>query len=338
MPRRNATDRVRIRDVADAAGVSAMTVSRAVRGTEGVSAATRLRVLAIAHRLNYVPDSSARALALTNANLVGISLPNLFNDVFADILSGMRAKFDQAGYATILETTDYDPDREMAWAERTLAWRPAAIVLTGCHHHDALRTRLARENIPTLEIWDATDTPIDMCVGIDHVAAGSELAHYVISLGYRAPVFIGAPPGLDCRADQRVAGIAGAFRAVGGRALQRVSIDGTNPFAMGARGFSAIGDDRADVAFFLTDHMAFGGMMAAEQAGLRVPQDIGIVGFNGLDLTAVLPQPLTTMITPRREIGFVGACNILARINGVRAAPVRRLTPTLVPGKTTQLQ
>lgn len=336
MPRRTSPGQARIQDVALAASVSVMTVSRAMRGVEGVSEATRRRVLAVARDLAYVPNSNARALALTNANLIGIALPTLFNDVFADVLSGMRATFERAGYAMIVETTDYDPDRELAFAERTLAWRPAAIILTGCDHRAALRTRLVREGVPTLEIWDVVDAPIDLCVGIDHYAAGRDLARHVVALGYRAPAFVGAPAGLDVRADHRVDGIAEVFRAAGASALRRISVEGTNPFAVGAGGIRALAGDARDVVFFQTDHLAFGGMMAAERAGMRVPDDIGIVGFNGLDLTEVLPRPLTTMITPRRQMGLVGACNVLARMNRAKVAAVTCLRTTLVPGATTR--
>ncbi|MEM9223309.1 MAG: LacI family DNA-binding transcriptional regulator [Pseudomonadota bacterium] len=336
MPRKTAPGQARIHDVAEAAGVSLMTVSRSVRGLDGVSETTRSRVLAIAQKLNYIPNSNARALASTHTPIIGISLPTLFNDVFADVLSGMRSTFEQAGYATIVETSDYDPERDLSWAERTLGFRPAAMILTGCDHAPDLRPLLLREQVPTLEIWDTTDDPIDICVGIDHFAEGSRLGQYAVSLGYRAPAFVGAPEGFDRRADKRAAGIALAFAEAGAKTLERVRVTGTNAFAMGAEGMARLRGHDRDVAFFLSDHLAFGGIMALEREGGRVPADMGVVGFNGVDLTAVLPRTMTTMVTPRRKIGVVGARHLLARLNNVNVAKVTRLTSTLVEGETLQ--
>ncbi len=331
--------RTSIHDIARVAGVSVMTVSRSIRGVNGVSEETRARILALAEEMDYVPDASARALAAPNANLIGISFPTLFNDVFPDILEGMRRTFDQAGYSSVMDTTDYDLGRELAWADRFLAWRPAAVILTGVDHDPRLRRRLERGRVPTLELWDVAEDPIDLCVGIDHRADGHALAVEIAAMGYRRPLYIGAPEGLDPRADKRVGGIAAAFREAGGGDLRRIGATGSNSFVVGAEGVGRV--DRADlpdVLFFLTDNMAFGGLMAVQQAGLRVPEDIGIVGFNGLDLTRVLPRPITTMSTPRRQLGLTGARHLLARLNGVDPPRVTRLPSAFVPGSTTRMQ
>ncbi|RED18046.1 LacI family DNA-binding transcriptional regulator [Pontivivens insulae] len=328
-----------IHDVAKAAGVSIMTVSRAVRGVNGVSEATRLRVLEIAKTLNYVPNGNARALATTGSNMIGISLPTLFNDVFADVLLGMRRTFQQAGYDSVVDTTDYSSDGELQFIERILQWQPLAVILTGVDHDETVRARLPRANIATLELWDITDHPIDFCVGIDHREAGVALGRHLVEKGYRAPAFIGAPAGKDTRADKRVEGLVEAFRAAGGRTLRRISVSDDNAFISGYTGFEQIDRDRRpDVVLFLNDHMAFGGLMRAEQEGLRVPDDIGIVGFNELAITKVLPRRITTMSTPRRQIGLVGARNLLARLNGVTVPEKTILPCTLVPGQTTRAQ
>lgn len=337
MPRGTAHGKASIHDVARAAGVSVMSVSRSLRGVEGVSGPTRARVIQLAKELNYVPNSNARALVETNSTLIGISLPTLFNDVFADVLAGMRRTLSQAGYASVIDTTDYRPEAELRWADRVLGWRPAALVLTGGDHLDELRHRLVKDDVPTLEIWEAPDDPIDICVGIDHEQAGFDLARHVVSLGYRAPAFVGTHPGVDRRADQRISGLMRAFAGVEAYDLHRIGVEGSNAFVMGAEGVRGIGRDiRPDVVFFLNDHMAFGGMMALQAAGLNVCQDIGVVGFNALDLTTVLPFPITTMSTPRRQIGLVGGKNLLARLNGLRPDPVVRLPCKLVPGATTR--
>ncbi|MEM9797859.1 MAG: LacI family DNA-binding transcriptional regulator [Pseudomonadota bacterium] len=325
-----------IHDVAAAAGVSVMSVSRALRGIEGVSAETRARIVQLAGEMGYMPNSNARALAVTDTKLIGISLPTLFNDVFADILAGLRRSFDQAGYSSVIDTTDYETERELNWAERTLAWQPAALILTGTDHDPRLRDRIARRPVAVLQVWDVTETPLDLCVGIDHFAAGITLGRHGVEMGYRRPAYIGAPEGRDPRADRRFQGIATAFSAAGAAEIRRIAVDGLNSFVAGAEGVRQI-DPRAppDVIFFLTDNMAFGGLMAAETAGLDVPGDMGIIGFNGLDLMSVLPRPITTLHTPRRQIGLTGAQRLLARLNGVTVPKVTTLDCRLIPGGTT---
>ncbi len=327
----------RIEDVAAAAGVSPMSVSRALRGIEGVSPSTSERILRAAAELDYVPDSNARALSTARSAMVAVSLPTLFNDVFADILFGMRRTLEQAGYATILDTSDYDTDRELAWYGRVRGWRPAAFVLTGTDHSPTLREQLRSDGLPTLEVWDVCDDPIDICVGIDHRSAGAGLGARVAELGYRAPAFVGSAPGLDTRADRRAEGISEAFREAGGRALTRIVVENENAFVAGSLGYGLLDRrDPPDVVFFLNDHMAFGGLVAALTAGDDVPGSLGIVGFNRLDLTCVLDRRITTMETPRRQMGLAGARNLLARLHGVRPERTVTLPCRVVLGDTTR--
>lgn len=328
---------VTIRDVAAACGVSMMTVSRVVRGVDGVGEAVRARVSQAVREMGYVPNGNARALVETGSRLIGISLPNLFNDVFAEVLGGMRHGLEQAGYASVIDTTDYDPARELSWVRRMGVWRPAALVLTGCDHDAGLRAALPP--VPVMEIWDVTEAPLDICVGIDHRAAALMLGRHVASLGYRRPAFVGLPEGLDRRADARVDGLREAFASTGASALRRIGVEGESAFATGARGLAALGDrPEEDVIFFHNDNTAFGGLCAAERMGLSVPGDIGMVGFNGLEIARVLPRTLTTCETPRRRIGLVAAQHLVARLAGVRAAAVTALECRLVPGATVRSQ
>ena len=321
--------------VAAEAGVSVMTVSRAMRGVEGVSIARREAILQIARRLNYVPNSNARALSKANADLVGISVPNLLNDVFADVLQGMRGTIQKAGYYTVIDTTEYDAEVELRWVSRLLSWRPAALILTGIDHHPDLAPMLRTAGVATLETWDFCPDPIDICVGLDHVAAGEDIGRFVEGLGYRAPAFVGAHPGTDPRADARVRGLEKVF----GAPLLRVGADTDNAFLMGAGGArDLLRDHQPDVVFFLNDLMAFGGMTVAQELGLGVPDDIGVVGFNALGLNSVLPVPLTTVSTPRHRMGVTGAGNLLARMNGVEVTRAVALPVRVEPGGTTRLQ
>lgn len=328
---------VKIEDVAGAAGVSIMTVSRALRGVEGVSEAKRQEIIQIAGRLGYRPNPNARSLVGGASGLIGISFPTLFNDVFAGILDGLRPAFEAKGFTTVVNTTEYDGARERAWVEQVLSWRPAGLVLTGGDHGRAVREAIQGRQIPTLQVWDFTGAPIDISVGVDHRGAGYQLARAMIGLGYRRPGYVGIEDGKDQRAEKRLAGIRQAFATAGLGEVAQMRMAGS-PYRAGYDGFQALwaGPERPDIVFFLSDHFAFAGLMACQVMGVGVPGEVGLVGFNGLDITEVLPLALTTARTPRREMGVQGAKALIARMHGVPGDLSVELPTDLIYGETTR--
>ncbi|MBM7066116.1 LacI family DNA-binding transcriptional regulator [Actibacterium sp. 188UL27-1] len=328
---------VKIEDVAAAAGVSIMTVSRALRGVEGVSEGKRLEIIEISQRLGYRPNPNARSLMGGASGLIGISFPTLFNDVFAGILDGLRPAFEANGFTTVVNTTEYDADRERAWVEQVLSWRPAGLVLTGADHGPTVREAIQTRQIPTLQVWDFTDAPIDICVGVDHQNAGYQLARAMIALGYRQPGYVGIQHGKDQRAEKRLNGICHAFAEAGLGAVAEMRMPGSS-YRAGYDGFQALWAQapRPDIVFFLSDHFAFAGLMACQVMGIRVPDEVGLAGFNGLDITEVLPLRLTTARTPRRKMGVQGAKNLIARMHGVSSDLSVELQTELIHGETTR--
>lgn len=283
------TRAARIVDLAAAAGVSAMTISRALRGIDGVSEKKRAEILALAKQLNYLTDLSARSMVFSNSELIGISIPTLFNDVFADVLQGMRSTFRNAGFSSLVETTEYSAEVEAAWVERLLLWRPAGLELTGFEHAARVRDLLVGLDIPIAEEWDWRSDPIDICIGIDHQKAGLNLGSHVQDLGYRRPAFIGAPFGRDLRAERRYLGICAVFEH--DIILERPAEANAFEAGMAAGRRLISGAAPPDVIFCLNDHIAFGALCACTLAGLNVPNDIGIVGFNGLPRRLFCPFP-----------------------------------------------
>ena len=330
---------VGIRDIGEALGLSIMSVSRALRGVEGISVDTRERVLSTAKRMGYRPNRNARSLASARSTLVGISLPTLFSDVFPEILDGMRATFDHAGFDTVIDTTDYNPAREADWVERMLDWNAAALVLSGIDHEPELRHRLRLLKIPTLEIWDCTEDPIDICVGVDHFAAGELLGSHLVDCGYRSPAFVGVPAGRDARADKRLAGLISAFACSDALPVREHRIDGRAAFEAGSRATELLldeGGETADVICYLNDHMAFGGLSVCIKRGVAVPGDLGIAGFNDLEINKILPSPITTVTTQRQLMGATGARNLLARIHGAVVDRCVTIPTRLLKGQTTR--
>lgn len=329
----------KIEDVARVAGVSIMSVSRVMRGVEGVSSARRAEIRRIARTMGYSPSSVAGSLAAANSNLIGISIPTLFEAVFAEILDGMRGTFNKAGLQAIVETTDYVESYEEKWVERMIAWHPAGVILSGVFHSKTTEERLRNSGIPTLEIWDYTDTPIDMCIGVDHLAAGYEMGRHLVDLGYRRPAYVGVRLNKDLRAEDRVDGLYKAFSEVGSGIHSNSRVADTASFEGGLRGTVDVLDNTGtapDVICFLNDHMAFGGSMECERRGLSVPHDIGIVGFNGLNINEVLSKRITTSVTPRKLMGATAARMLVARISGARTEEKIQMPVDIFDGDTTR--
>lgn len=338
--RRGPSNRVTIDEVARVAGVSTMSVSRAMRGVEGLSAERRAAILDIARALGYEPSSLAGSLAAANSTLIGVSVPTLNDEVFGDIFDGMRTVFTRYGFQTVFDTTDYARKNEDEWIDRILAWRPAGLVLSGVDQSREAKRRLRAARIPVLQIWDVTDDPIDLCVGIDHEAAGHDIADHLLELGYRRPAYIGVRKGFDARAEKRAKGFRKGLENAGVTLVADKRISNARSFSAGEDGVAALFDNTnaedVDVIYFMNDHMALGGIIACEARGMKIPNDIGIAGFNDLALNRVLPLRVTTSATPRGEMGRKGAQALIARIKGVKKQPVQILPVELMPGLTTR--
>lgn len=329
----------KIEDVAKEAGVSIMSVSRVMRGVEGVSAAKRSEIRRIARRLGYSPSRVAGSLAAANSTLIGISVPTLFEAVFAEILDGMRSIFNKAGLQTIVETTDYMESFEEKWVERMISWHPAGVILSGVYHSKTTMERLRNAGIPTLEIWDYTDSPIDMCIGVNHLSAGYNMGLHLVELGYRKPAYVGVSLNRDPRAEDRFNGLAKAFADVGSSIHPNSRLATAASFEGGFNGTAEILDnasEQPDIVCFLNDHMAFGGIMECERRGLHVPEDIGIVGFNGLNINMVLPKQITTSVTPRTLMGATGARMLVSKISGAKTETSILMPVEIFSGDTTR--
>lgn len=334
-------DRPRIEDVAEKANVSIMSVSRAMRGVEGISQAKREEILRIARSIGYYPNRVAVSLAASSSNLIGVSVPTLFGTVFAEIYDAMRGSFEKAGFATVIDITDYSMAHEEAWVERMISWRPAGLILSGVDHSETTRERLLKSNIPILEIWDHTPNPIDLCVGIEHLKTGAQMGKYLTDLGYKSPAYVGVKQGKDARADRRLAGLSNSFVDAGGAFIhiERSSNDTSfeSGFVATTQLLKAV-NEKPDVICYLNDNMAFGGLMACERLGLTCPDDLGIVGYNGLNINKVLQNRITTSITPRRKMGELGAKNLIAKILGARTESSVSLPVNIEIGQTTRIQ
>jgi LacI family gluconate utilization system Gnt-I transcriptional repressor len=326
-----------LRDVSEASGVSEMTVSRVLRGKGDVSEATRLKVQDAAKRLGYVPNKIAGALASSRVNLVGVIIPSLGNMVFPEVLSGISETLAGTSLQPVVGVTDYLPETEEKVLFEMLSWRPSGVIIAGLEHSEASRAMLAQAGIPIVEIMDVDGDPVDACVGISHRRAGRQMAEAIIEAGYRRIGFLGTKMPLDHRARKRFEGFTRTLAKSGIEIADQEFYSGGSALAKGREMTQAILERTPDLDFlyYSNDMIGAGGLLYLLEKGVDIPGQIGLAGFNGVELLEGLPRSLATMDACRREIGQ-RAARIIAEAQGSRSAGAQRieLTPTLALGDT----
>ena len=305
---------ITLADIARTAAVSKITVSRVLRGGP-VAAETRDRVLEIVRRLGYVPNRLAGTLSSAGSNLVGVIIPSLANIVFPDLLRGAEAVLDAAGFRSVVGVTDYDPAREEGLIEAMLAWRPGGLIVTGLEHTDRSRAMLGQAGIRVAELMDLDGAGLDIVVGLSNRAAGRTSAQHLVERGYRRLAYVGHDLGHDRRAAKRFEGFREALSESAAALVATEILPGRSSAASGREGLARIldRDDRVDAVYFSNDDMAMGGCFLCLARGIAVPDQMALFGFNGLDLAQALPQPLSTIRSPRVQMGEVGARLVCGR-------------------------
>ena len=327
-----------LRDVAEAAGFSEMTVSRALRGRGDVSDATRRAVEAAAKRLGYVPNKIAGGLASNRVNLVSVIIPSLSNMVFPEVLTAISAVLDSTRLQPVVGVTNYLPEREERVLFEMLSWRPSGVIIAGIEHSDAVRAMLAASGAPVVEIMDTDGEPVDAVVGISQGRAGREMAEAIVARGYRRIGFLGTKMPLDHRARKRLEGFRAGLAAHGIGIEDSEFYEGGSALAKGRDMTAEIlrRSPELDFLYYSNDMIGAGGLLWCLDRGMDVPNRIGLAGFNGMELLDGLPRRLATMDAGRHETGRIAARIVAEAAIGREPKDGRRveLKPVLEPGDT----
>lgn len=327
-----------LRDVSEASGVSEMTVSRVLRNKGDVSAATRQKVQDAARTLGYVPNKIAGALASQRVNLVAVVIPSLGNMVFPEVLSGISQELDATDLQPVVGVTDYSPEKEEKVLFEMLSWRPSGVIVAGLEHSDASRAMLAQAGIPVVEIMDTDGAPIDSAVGISHRRAGRKMAEAILEAGYKRIGFMGTKMPLDHRARKRFEGFTQTLAKGGIEIADQEFYSGGSALAKGREMTTAMLQRTPDLDFlyYSNDMIGAGGLLYLLEKGVNIPSQIGLAGFNGVELLEGLPRRLATMDACRLEIGQKAARIIMDRyaVGSDQASQVIELAPKINFGDT----
>jgi LacI family gluconate utilization system Gnt-I transcriptional repressor len=321
----------RMADIAALAGVTKMTVSRALREPDKVRPETRERVHAAARSVGYIPNRTAGSLTARISGIVGVIVPTLRHSLFAETIEGLSDVLAAAGIDLIVASSRYQTGAEEAQIRALLGRRPDAIVLTSLTHTRAARDLLRSAGIAVVETWESADEPIDMAVGFSNRDAAQAMTLELVRSGYRNIVFVNGPTAGNERARHRSEGYRAAMKAAGLQAkpVRIVRDVGAILPETGARIVRKLiaEEPQVDAVFFTSDVYAVGAILECQKLGTAVPEEMGIAGFHDLELGRVVTPSLTTVHVPALEIGREAGRMILARLNGQKPDAERRDLP-----------
>jgi len=323
-----------IEAVATAAGVSTMTVSRVLRSTDSVAPETRIRVEKTMRKLGYVHNRLAGALASSHSAQIAVILSSIDNVVFGEVLAGITAALNGSGYQPVIGVSEYDTEKELDLVRSMLAWRPAGFILTASHHNSETRKLLKTAKVPIMELMELPAKPLDMSFGLNHEQAGAAMAQHVLAKGYRRFAYLGSNHSTDSSAANRFRGFTNEIQAAGCVMEPVITVDETSGISMGRNHMHRVlaHSDSVELVYFSNDTVAAGAMMYCLSEGVRVPEDIAIASFSGLEIAGAMPTPITTIRSPRFQMGHVGASRILNRINGESCQSIEEARFELIEG------
>lgn len=320
---------MRIKDIAREAGVSTATVSHVINKTKYVSDATRERVEQSIKKFGYHPNAHAQMLALGRSKIIGLLVSDISNPFFPEIIKSVEAAVISAGYNLFLLNTNYETERTLEYVQRLIQMKVAGIILMTAEFDPAL-VREAKRKKTSFVFSDlgfvgekSSNIILDYAVGID------EAVEHLVSLGHTKIVHIGGAHEIysagvrwqafkDAMKRHLPNGpvsklYEGDFRFEGGRVAAREIL---------------AEKDRPTAVVVANDLMALGAMQEFKSAGLRVPQDISIIGFDDISFASLSEPALTTVLSPRGEIGSRAVEALLLTVDKPHQLGIEVMIPT----------
>lgn len=297
---------VTMRDVAKAAGVSRMTVSRALRTDSSISEKTREHVLKIVKAMNYVPDQMAGSLSTKRSGFVATLLPSVNNLHFALTVQGLTEELEKVGLQILLGHTGYSAEREEVMIETLLRRRPEALVLSYDGHTERTFELLASVDIPIIEIWERPVRAIEHTVGFSNADAACRMTRELIARGYRQITFLGESDDGWTRGAARRSGFIKAMEEAG-LDSSRIVRHGAPPLSseQGAQAAARVLQAWPDThcIFCVSDVAAFGVQSYLLSQGIDIPGQIAIAGFGNFEVSRFASPSISTVVVDPLTIG-----------------------------------
>lgn len=296
-------NRVRIEDVAQIAGVSTATVSRALSQPDRVRQETLERVRQAVQKLGYVPDAAGRALASGRTKTVGCVIPTLDHAIFASSTHALQTTLAAAGFQLLVASHEYNPEVELNLVQSLQQRGVDAMVLVGSEHHKNLWKIVQDWRKPTLLTWSCDDRLPS--VGFDNHAIAEMSARHLLDLGHREIGIISGYTEHNDRARARVEGFRKTLAQAGCQVSKEQISEQALKISGGRLGLVQLlkAKKRPTAVLCGNDLLAVGALLEAQRQGLKVPEELSICGIDNHDLSAEILPGITTISLPTRELG-----------------------------------
>jgi LacI family gluconate utilization system Gnt-I transcriptional repressor len=318
---RRGSGSITLHDVAKIAGVSAITASRVLNSPHLVAAETQELVREAIRSTGYTPNLIAGSLASSRSRLVAMIVPTVYSPMFSSMIETISASLGAAGYQVMIGLSGYFDSKEDQLLAAVLSRKPDGIILTGVVHSQECRRQLLLANIPVVETWDLTPTPIGLVIGFSHEKVGREMARYMFARGVRHPVIVTAD---DPRALLRSRGFSEAAAELGIPMVPVSSVPAPSIVGNGRTAFAELLERKQaiDGVVCSSDVLALGVLQEARARGIDVPGKLAVMGFGNQSYSAALEPALTTVAVDGVLIGKRSAEFIIRGLAGDPITPL----------------
>ncbi|UVO31461.1 LacI family DNA-binding transcriptional regulator [Bradyrhizobium arachidis] len=314
----------KIADVARLAGVSVATVSRTLARPEVVIEETRTRVLAAVRDTGYTPNISARNLRVRKTMVVLVAVPDIANPFFAEVLQGIDDTLSAAGYGLIIANLAGSPEKEARYVDLVCAGQADGVLLLCGHVMRSPDRDLRDAHVPLVAACEYIPSEDFPQVTIDNVGTAREAVRHLVELGHTSIAYLSGPTP-NILEQQRLEGYRQALREAGIAADASLILPGDFTFHTGVEAGRALltlePAARPTALFAANDEMAIGLIKTVRAAGLQIPDDLSVIGFDGIAYADYCEPTLTTIVQPRRDLGATAAAELITLMTNGRAGP-----------------
>jgi LacI family transcriptional regulator, gluconate utilization system Gnt-I transcriptional repressor len=323
--RPNSGDAVKMSDIARHAGVSPMTVSRALRDPATVSEKMRRKVEAAVREFGYLPNRIAGNLSSSRSNVVGLIVPSIRNSLYAGMIQAISDMLRANGLHLMIANSGHRLEDEEALVSALLAQRVCGLVLHNTMHSRRVRDLVRKTGVPAIETGNLPADPLDMAVSYSNFEAARAMTLHLARLGYRKIGFVTLPLRDNDRSEERRRGYFAALQELGLPADPTLVLEAAGGFSEGADAVVRLVQAHPDLdaGFFAGDVLAVGALFECQRRDWAVPGRVAIASFDDLDLLRHAVPTVTTLRIPRQEIGRRSAELLVNRLHGAPAERVR---------------
>lgn len=307
-----------LEDVANAAGVSTATVSRCLNEPDKVSSGTRDRVMVAVEKLHYTPNFGARAIAANRTGIVGVVIPTMVNAIFARGVEAFQKTIVANNKTMLVASSSYDSTQEIDQIRTMVARGAEGMMLIGTDRDPDVYSFLSQRNIPVVIAWARTSDPDKSFVGFSNKDASRRLTERAIALGHRSFGYISAYTAMNDRARYRVTGAKDALAEAGFDPDSMHHIETKYSLKCARTAFHEMLQSRPRPSIIMcgNDVLAVGAIQAAQDAGMEVPDDISITGYDDIEISSVIRPTVTTVHVPHRKMGRLAAEALISLVEG----------------------